>query len=410
MSSLLCASDLGVEIVLESCAAEAWCTRLVVRIIEAPFAYGITSARLLPSCDGDDHEETLPLVAVRSVEDATELLFGALPLDTTTLTLHITRLRVNAETDTPFPAAYDPFDPLDAASEREACLRFLEAEDAARDLPPEWECRGLWSFTLSPTPRDATRARIVLPVLETLGACALAVPWVHPDPHATLLAVDVIARPWISWGALWKEAALRETSERVPVPAARIAIRQGSTAWPSHPLGPYNRLGTRLYFEGPPLAFDGEPIEVALESLQNVPLTPPVEHTFPAHSFERNAEIGVPLAAAGLDGTLRLTLHDVYGNDALFLLLYRTQLTAADLLGAWISDASLIDADGVEHVCQEDGVQPLREFGLTAPPSVRAMRFGGIRADRPVTLRIRALDLTFTDPRIVVAALPLPPA
>lgn len=402
------ASDLGVELSLDAWHIDAWCTRAVVTIVEAPFSCAVASARLVAQRveRGDLYPlATLPLVAARPRDGGTELLFGALPADATHATLRVTRLRVGDDTpsDAPAPRAFDPFDLDDPACDASACARFLEAEDDDRSLPPEWECRGEWAYdlTVPPPPADGLPStRTALPVLVDVGPCAVAVPWVDVGESASLLAVDVVNRDQARWGALWKDVALGE--ERTAVPAARLTINQRGEPWSGEPLGPYGRLGARLYFEGPPIDGPAE-LGVGLEGLLGVALSPPSEHTFAAHSFEQAPTFDIDLATMGLDGQLRITLHDVHGNDGTFLLMYRADLSSTDIGTAWLSDVTLIDSDNVEHVCQEDGTQPLRDFGLEAPPGVRAMRFGGIRAEEPVTLRVGALDIWWRSPRSIVA-------
>lgn len=405
------ASDLGVELSLDAWSVEPWCTRATVTVTDAPFPCAVASARLVTGRveRGDLFAlATLPLVTARRRDDATELLFGALPPDATHATLRVTRLRVGDDTppDAPLPRAFDPFDVDDAACDPAACARFLALEDDDRGLPPEWECRGEWAYDLTVPPQNSEMppsTRMGLPVLVDVGPCAVAIPWIDVGERASLLAVDVVTRHQSHWGPRWKDVALG--GETTAVPRAHLTITHGGAAWPCEPLGPYGLLGARLYFEGPPV--DGPTgLGVTLASLQGATLSPPVEHTFPAHSFEQVPTFDIDLALLGLDGSLRVTLHDVHGNDGTFLLMYRAELTSPDLDAAWLADVTLIDGDSVEHVCQEDGTQPLRDFGLGAPAGVRAMRFGGISAERPVTLRVGALDVAWRVPKAIIGPPP----
>jgi hypothetical protein len=383
------ASDCGVVVALDQWLVDSWATRVCCRIEEAPFEYVIAGARLRPYVMVDEspsYFDPLPLVVAREGE----LVFGALPESATHAQLQINRLQIGAS-DVRLPFGLDPFDPFDPGSDRSGLGPFLAGEDDDRSLPPEWECRGEWLFRLR-IPSGPEGRRAAHPAFERVGPCGVAVPWIDSGDHGTLVAVDLIPSPFVAWGPLWKQVAVREPA--APLPAVRLRAERGGERWETAAHGPYGTLGSRLYLEGPSLTPDA----VVVDELHAVRLPFPLEHTFPARSFESRPSFDIPFDALGLDGRLRFTIFDVYGDASCFILMYRIAIESRDVQAAWISAAALVDGWDVEQVCQEDGQQPLRDLGLDEIPGVRAMRFGTIRPERDITLRIDALDLALAAP------------
>ena len=398
-----CATDLGVEICIDAIVLDTWCIRLRTRVTEAPMPVAISSARLeTDTIDGHIRTrlDVLPLVSTVPLETGqTELLFGAVPHAATDVTLVVTRLvTVDAGfSDPPFPQGHDPFDPLDEASDPRAVATFHHQEDDARDHPMPWEIRGAWRCEVAlPDDRPITGQRVPLALHKSLGSCAIALPWMAAGAHATLVAIDVVNPRWAAWGALWKSAALSHDLA-LPVPRISLSLSAGD-GWSASPLGPYGLHAARTYYIGPPLE-TSTALRAEVRGIYDVALDPPLTHRFDPRAFEPSATFTLDLTPLGESGELRFEIVDVYGDDATFLLLYRTELISVSLEGVWISCAALVDGDEVEHICQEEGTQPLREAGLEAAPDVRAMRFGRIRSETPVILRVSGVDLAWKRPQ-----------
>jgi len=392
------ARDLGFHLCLDAWLVDSWCTRVHFFLDEPPFPYSASEASLTVA--GRDMEP-LPLIRVELEEDnplAGWMLFGPLPEGAEEALLVVSRMTVPPEGARPevyHNPFLDPFESEGKAALAEALETRHESNRGLKyDLPPGWECSGRWAFQL-PVPPRTRSGRVPAGVLIPVGVHAVHVPWLDHGESGTLVALDFIPREWLEHGAGWRAHGERQVTsapdEVPPLPTYRVALAVGDEEPTPVRSGPFGVLGVRHYLELPPLPSGS--LVARVQEAHGLPLPEPWEHGFDPHSFEEHATFGYSLEPVGLPGEGTFTLTGVYDDGTAMLVSYQIDMASERVASAWPQRVSLVGPDGMELLCQGDGVHWI---GYDEP--LRGLLFGSPEGIGPAMLRVGAVDVAFREP------------